>query len=154
MIFCSYPEEISWKDHEYENEMLKIICSAIAAYALLLSVSHAQNSQAQKGMNIMQQMDKDANGSISHAEFIDFGLLYFNKADQNKDQQMNKLEYALMLEMLGSVFPSEVFIKRFNILDMNRDSVISLAEFSEMSERKFRKGDLNGDGQINQNDVQ
>lgn len=136
--------------------MLKAICFCMTTVVFILNVQtvYAQTVQNRKGAEIMRQMDTDANGSISHAEFINFGKAYYKRADQNADQKLTTMEYALMLEMLGSVFPSEVFIKRFNILDMNRDGVISAAEFNEISQRKFRKGDVNGDGEINQADLQ
>jgi|TARA_A100001391_G_scaffold205463_1_gene207288 Ca2+-binding EF-hand superfamily protein len=115
------------------------IKSVLFALAGLASVgpAMAQNQNQQGGLTPehFTQLDRDGSGGVSKAEYEQFMRDSYRKMDANGDQRLTRNETANVLTT-----------EQFDVVDVNKDGVLTEEEFMVQVSRDFDRYDYDKDG--------
>jgi Ca2+-binding EF-hand superfamily protein len=97
--------------------------------------------------NILQRVDTDKDGKISKAEFDAEGTKLFTRLDANGDGKIadNEMPQRHWARFRGAMFDR---------MDADHDGKVTKAEFQAAGEQMFQRLDKNGDGILEQDEMQ
>ena len=101
----------------------------------------------------LMRYDTNKDGAVDRAEWKAAQEARFKQLDANGDGKLTQDELFARTPAVGnSVLPTDRQAQRqssyFQLLDTNKDGVVTLAEFMAQAERNFARCDLNKDGRI------
>lgn len=102
----------------------------------------------------LMRYDTNKDGFVDRDEWRAGQEARFKQLDTDKDGKLSQDElFARTPSAPGNVLPSDAQLERqsnyFRLLDSDRDSFVSKAEFMAGAERNFARCDLDKDGRIN-----
>lgn len=101
----------------------------------------------------LMRYDTNKDGAVDRAEWKTGQEARFRRLDANGDGKLTKEElFASTPGAANSVLPNDRQAQRqstyFQLLDTNKDGVVTLAEFMAQADRNFARCDVNNDGRI------
>jgi Ca2+-binding EF-hand superfamily protein len=125
----------------YKHMKSPLIGLALAGLTAL--PANASSVEPGKTSRWFQEIDADANGTITLQEFLQKRGEQFVRLDANANKSVTMNEYA----------NARTSIRRFLDLDANGDSEVTLDEFLIPSRTRFRHFDANGDGKVSRTEI-
>ncbi|MDD2702304.1 MAG: EF-hand domain-containing protein [Sideroxydans sp.] len=120
---------------------------------------HGPNDACPTGGGMVQQMDKDGDGTVSLKEFNAFHAERFKEMDANKDGKITADElgnpYPAMHGQKGSMRHMSIE-QHFDAADTNHDGALSKEEAKEgmpILYARFEENDANKDGKISKDEI-
>ena len=101
----------------------------------------------------LMRYDTNKDGAVDRAEWKAAQEARFKQLDANGDGKLTQDELFARTPAIGnSVLPTDRQAQRqsayFQLLDADKDGVVTLAEFMAQADRNFARCDLNKDGRI------
>ena len=101
----------------------------------------------------LMRYDTNKDGVVDRAEWKAAQEARFNRLDTNGDGKLTEDELFARTPAIGnSVLPTDRQVQRqstyFQLLDADKDGVVTLAEFMAQADRNFARCDINKDGRI------
>lgn len=100
----------------------------------------------------LMRYDANKDGVVDRAEWKAGQEARFRRLDANGDDKLTKEELFARTPGANSVLPTDRQAQRqstyFQLLDANKDGVVTLAEFVAQTDRNFARCDTNNDGRI------
>lgn len=101
----------------------------------------------------LMRYDTNKDGVVDRAEWKAAQEARFKRLDTNGDGKLTQDELFARTPAIGnSVLPTDRQVQRqssyFQLLDTDKDGVVSFAEFMAQADRNFARCDLNKDGRI------
>ena len=101
----------------------------------------------------LMRYDTNKDGAVDRAEWKAAQEARFKRLDANGDGKLTQDELFARTPALGnSILPTDRQAQRqssyFQLLDADKDGVVTLAEFMAQADRNFARCDLNKDGRI------
>jgi len=101
----------------------------------------------------LMRYDTNKDGAVDRAEWKAAQEARFKQLDANGDGKLTEDELFARTPAIGnSVLPTDRQAQRqstyFQLLDADKDGVVTLAEFMAQADRNFARCDLNKDGRI------
>jgi Ca2+-binding EF-hand superfamily protein len=146
--------------------MLKFLSLSAAALLLIagpaLAAPDDQPSPAEKPVpgerggrapSGLMRYDTNKDGVVDRAEWKAGQEARFKRLDTNGDGKLTEDELFARTPAIGnSVLPTDRQVQRqstyFQLLDADKDGVVTLAEFMAQADRNFARCDINKDGRI------
>lgn len=144
--------------------MLKFLSLSAAALLLIagpaLAAPDDQPVPAEKAARTssslprgLMRYDTNKDGVVDRAEWKAAQEARFKRLDTNGDGKLTQDELFARTPAIGnSVLPTDRQVQRqssyFQLLDSDKDGVVTLAEFMAQADRNFARCDLNKDGRI------
>ena len=146
--------------------MLKFLSLSLSAAALLLIAGPAlaapddppapAEKPARASNSVprgLMRYDTNKDGVVDRAEWKAAQEARFKRLDTNGDGKLTEDELFARTPAIGnSVLPPDRQVQRqssyFQLLDADKDGVVTLAEFMAQADRNFARCDLNKDGRI------
>ncbi len=140
--------------------MLKFLSLSAAALLLIagpaLAAPDDLPAAAEKGGRApsgLMRYDTNKDGVVDRAEWKAGQEARFKRLDTNGDGKLTQDELFARTPAIGnSVLPTDRQAQRqstyFQLLDADKDGVVTLAEFMAQADRNFARCDINKDGRI------
>src|ERR1700704_3594214 len=140
--------------------MLKFVSLSAAALLLIASSALAAPDDlpapAEKGGHApsgLMRYDTNKDGVVDRAEWKAGQEARFKRLDANGDGKLTQEELFARTPAVGnSVLPTDRQAQRqstyFQLLDADKDGVVTLVEFMAQADRNFARCDINKDGRI------
>ena len=146
--------------------MLKVLSLSAAALLLIagpalaapddLPAPAAKPAPAERGGRApsgLMRYDTNKDGVVDRAEWKAAQEARFKRLDTNGDGKLTEDELFARTPAIGnSVLPTDRQVQRqstyFQLLDADKDGVVTLAEFMAQADRNFARCDINKDGRI------
>ena len=101
----------------------------------------------------LMRYDTNKDGAVDRAEWKAAQAARFKQLDTNGDGKLTQDELFARTPAIGnSVLPTDRQAQRqstyFQLLDADKDGVVTLAEFMAQADRNFARCDINKDGRI------
>jgi Ca2+-binding EF-hand superfamily protein len=140
--------------------MLKFVSLSAAALLLIagsaLAAPDDLPAPAEKGGRApsgLMRYDTNKDGVVDRAEWKAGQEARFKRLDTNGDGKLTQDELFARTPAIGnSVLPTDRQAQRqstyFQLLDVDKDGVVTLAEFMAQADRNFARCDINKDGRI------
>jgi Ca2+-binding EF-hand superfamily protein len=128
---------------------------AVAALVSFASAPVAAQSKDQAVRLVFQRFDGNGDGKITDAEFMKVGEQDFLAFDANKNGSVSKKEFLdpkphnLANVSAGDLDQAKkIWAQQFDLLDTDKNGVLSEAEHQKAGKRSFAHMDANKDGAI------
>jgi len=122
----------------------------LAAAALLAAPAVFAQSQ-RDGMKLLGNADANSDGAVTRAEYAQARAANFARMDRNKDGAVSKADFRRLARFKPDA--AGRLDQLIGAMDANQDGRVTRAEFDAAPMVLFDRGDANGDGRIDDNEM-
>jgi len=119
-----------------------------------LALAATSPAFASPAEDAFKRMDTDGNGKVTAVENAAFAETMFKQSDTNYDGQVSAAECDSAQAAHGNKVDPKASLRHLQIVDTDRSGQISLSENAAFAQSEFARADKNGDGVLNEDEVE